>query len=144
MVDVMRNVTVKEAMTRDFPTVTAKTKLDDIMKLFQKTGHHGFPVVDEYGLLVGVVTQTELERHLGVTSVNNKLIASEIAIKHLFVAYPDQTLDRLLDAIDESEARIPVVSRGGERHFIGVLGRHEIISIYRKKTRRRGSTKRFR
>ncbi len=143
MADVMRNVTVKEAMTRDFPTVPAKMKLDDIVKLFQKTGHHGFPVVDEHGLLVSVITQNELQRQLGVTSAKNKLTASDIAISHPFVAYPDQTLDRLLDAIDESEARIPVVKRGDEQRLLGVLGRHEIISIYLRKTRRRTPTKRL-
>lgn len=137
MADVMRSVTVKEAMTRDFPTVPAGMKIDDIVKLFQKTGHHGFPVVDEKGLLAGVVTQTELERQLGATLVKSKLTAGDIATKHPFVAYPDQTLDRLLDAVDEAEARIPVVSRGSERRLLGVLGRHEIIGIYRKKTRRR-------
>jgi len=137
MADVMRSVTVKEAMTRDFPTVPAVMKVDDIVKLFQKTGHHGFPVVDEKGLLAGVVTQTELERQLGATLVKKNLTAGDIATKYPFVAYPDQTLDRLLDAVDDAEARIPVVSRGGERRLLGVLGRHEIIGTYRRKTRRR-------
>ena len=143
MADVMRSVTVKEAMTRDFPTVPAAMKVDGLVKLFQKTGHHGFPMVDEKGLLAGVVTQTELERHLGAASVKNKLTAGDIATKHPFVAYPDQTLDRLLDAVDEAEARIPVVSRGGERRLLGVLGRHEIIATYRRKARRRTPAKRL-
>lgn len=142
MADVMRSVTVKEAMTRDFPTVPAVMKVDELVKLFQKTGHHGFPVVDEKGLLIGVVTLTQLERQLGATSVKDKLTAGDIAIKRPFVAYPDQTLDRLLDAVDEAEARIPVVSRGDERRLLGVLGRHEIIATYRKKARRRTPAKR--
>jgi len=143
MTDVMRNVTVKEAMSRGFPTVPATMKVDELVKLFQKTGHHGFPVVNKEGFLDGVVTQTELERQLGATSVKNKLTAGDIATKHPLVAYPDQTLDRLLDAVDEAEARIPVVSREGGRRLLGVLGRHEIIATYRKKARRRIPAKRL-
>ena len=125
-----------------FPVVdddglSVEMKIDGLIRLFQKTGHHGFPVVDDDGLLAGVVTQTDLERQLGVASVDRKLTAGDIATKHPFVAYPDQYLDRLLDNIAEAEARIPVVSREDSQHLLGVLGRHEIISVYRKKTRRR-------
>ncbi len=137
MADVMRTVTVKEAMTKDFPTVPVTMKIDGLVRLFQKTGHHGFPVVDKNGLLVGVVTQTDLERQLGAASVDKKLTVVDIANKHPFVAYPDQYLDRLLDNIDEAEARIPVVSREDSQRLLGVLGRHEIIGVYRKKARRR-------
>jgi CIC family chloride channel protein len=137
MADVMRTVTVREAMTRNFPTVPVEMKIDGLIRLFQKTGHHGFPVVDKNGLLGGVVTQTDLERQLGATSVDRKLTAGDIATKHSFVAYPDQYLDRLLDSIDEAEARIPVVSRDDSQRLLGVLGRHEIISVYRRKARRR-------
>ena len=112
-------------------------KIDELAKLFQKTGHHGFPVMDDNGLLAGVVTQTDLERRLGAALANRKLIAGDIAAKNPFVAYPDQTLDRLIDSVDESEARIPVVSREDSRRLLGVLGRHEIISAYRGKARRR-------
>lgn len=134
--DVMRTVTVSEAMTKDFPTVPVTMRIDELVRLFQKTGHHGFPVVDEDGRLVGVVTERGLERQLGVTSADKKLAAGDIAGKNPFVAYPDQTLDMLLDMIDEAEARIPVVSREDSQRLLGVLGRHEVISIYRRKTRR--------
>jgi CIC family chloride channel protein len=135
--DVMRTVTVREAMTRDFPTVPATMQIDKLVKLFQKTGHHGFPVLDNDGLLIGVVTQNDLERQLETTSGNRKLTVNDIAARNPFVAYPDQTLDRLIDRVDEAEARIPIVSREDSQRLLGVLGRHEIISVYRRKTKRR-------
>ncbi|MFA5316804.1 MAG: chloride channel protein [Dehalococcoidales bacterium] len=137
MTDIMRSVTVKEAMTKDFPTVPATMKIDGLVRVFQKTGHHGFPVVDKNGFFAGLVTQTDLERQLGAASVDKMLTAGDIAARHPFVAYPDQYLDRLLDNIDEAEARIPVVSREDSHRLLGVLGRHEIIAVYRKKTRKR-------
>ncbi|MFC1910090.1 CBS domain-containing protein [Chloroflexota bacterium] len=141
MADVMRTVTVKESMTKDFPTILVTMKIDGLVRAFQKTGHHGFPVVDKNGLLVGVVTQTDLEQHLGAATVDSKLTVGDIAAKHPFVAYPDQYLDRLLDNIGGAEARTPVVSREDSQRLLGVIGRHEIIAVYRKKTRRRLPTK---
>jgi len=137
MADVMRTITVKETMTRDFPTVPVTMKIDRLVRLFQKTGHHGFLVMDKNGLFVGVVTQTGLEQQLRVSSKDKQFIAGDIVDTHPFVAYADQYLNKLLDNIDDAEARIPVVSREDNRRLLGVVGRHEIISIYRKKSKKR-------
>ena len=99
-------------------------------------GHHGFPVLDEEGHLIGVLTETDVALHMDATSSEEKPTAADIVAKNPFVTYPDQTLDRLLEAIEETEARIPVISRGDNR-LLGVIGRHELISVYRKKAGRR-------
>jgi CIC family chloride channel protein len=124
-------------MTRDFPTLPATMTLAKLIKIFQKTGHHGFPVLDDNGNLVGVLNETDIARHLDASSSENKLTAGDIVTRNTFVAYPEQSLDRLLEAIEETEARIPVVSRENPRHLLGVVGRHELISAYRKRARRR-------
>jgi len=135
--DVMRTITVEEAMTRNFPTVPSTMKVDQLVAQFRKTGHHGFPVVDEKGLLAGIVTQTDVERHLGTSRGQNLLKVDDIATKSPSVAYPDQTLDRVLGAIDEEYGRIPVVSREDRRRLVGCLRRHDIIRAYRKQMKKR-------
>jgi CIC family chloride channel protein len=138
--DVLRTTTVSEAMTREYPTLPATMKISQLIKLFQRAGHHGYPVVDENRHVVGVLTETDIARHLDSSSGDNKLTAADIVAKNPFVAYPDQSLDRLIDTIGESEARIPVVSRDTQQ-LLGVVGRHEIISTYRKKAGRRLTTR---
>ena len=81
-----------------------------ILRQFRQTGHRGFPVIDDDGNLIGVLTEAYMSHHLDTTTENN-LTAGDIVEKNPFVVYPDQRLDRLLEAIEESEARIPVVSR---------------------------------
>ena len=141
MGDVLRTTTVKEAMTRDYPTVPSTTTMSKITKMFQKTGHHGFPVVDEKGSLIGVLTEIDVTRNMENAAVDNKLTAVDIVAKNPFVVYPDQTLDRLVEVIEESEARIPVVSRENNTQLLGVLGRHELLSAYRKKSGKRAVPK---
>lgn len=140
--DIMRTITVEEAMTRNFPTVPSTMKVDQLLTQFRKTGYHGFPVLDEKGLLAGIVTQTDVERYLGMSKGQSQLNVEDIAIKSPFVAYPDQTLDRVLGDIDEEYGRIPVVSRDDRRRLLGCLRRHDIIRAYRRKLRSRRPTKR--
>jgi CIC family chloride channel protein len=135
--DVLRTTTVKDAMTRDYPTLPANMTITQLVKIFQKTGHHGFPVLDDNGDFIGVITETDIARHLETISTKGQLTAADIVTHNPFVAYPDQTLDRILEAIEESEARIPIVSRENQQQLLGVVGRHELISAYRKKARRR-------
>ena len=60
--DVMAEINVAEIMTRNFPTVPATMTLPELMDEFHESGHHGFPVVDNWGDLYGVVTLQDVER----------------------------------------------------------------------------------
>jgi CIC family chloride channel protein len=134
--DVLRMTAVREAMTRNFPTVPAALPMNQLIRLFERSGHHGFPVLDEEGRLVGIVSESDITRQIDTAVGEQKKTARDIAAVNPLVAYPDQTLDRLIEAIEESEARLPVVSREDARQLLGVIGRHELISAYRRKAKR--------
>lgn len=131
--DVMRMITVGEAMTRDFPTVQSTAPASTLLGLFQKTRHHGFPVLDAEGNLFSVVTLKDLEESMEMEA--NNLTIGDIAVKSPFVAYPDQSLQEVLGAEEEDYGRIPVVTRSDERRLVGVLRRYDIITAYRKRAR---------
>jgi CIC family chloride channel protein len=136
MSDVMRNITVKEAMTCNFPTVPDTMRVSKLLNEFRKTGHHGFPVVDKEGKLAGIVTQTDVERHLVTTAGRERQLVGDIATKSPFVAYPEQTLDKVLSGTEEEYGRIPVVSHDDARCLVGVLRRQDIIRAYQKKAKK--------
>lgn len=52
--------TAREIMTRDVQTVTESTSLDQLAKAFGETGVSGFPVLDDAGRPIGVVTESDL------------------------------------------------------------------------------------
>lgn len=132
--DIMRTISVKDVMTRNFTTVKAGMGLEALLELFRKTGHHGFPVVDEEGNLSGIVTLTDVERSLGKSA--DSLTVADIATRSPYVVYPDQTLDRVLRAAEDEYGRIPVVSREDRRKLVGVLQRRDIIRAYRSRARK--------
>ncbi|NQT71502.1 MAG: DUF4445 domain-containing protein [Chloroflexi bacterium] len=129
--NVMKTIAVGSVMTRDFPAMSSTMLAREIANMSRDTGHHGFPVVDEEGHLVGVVTLADLASCL--RAGNADLPVGDIVTKFPLVAFPDQSLYEVLTATDEDYGRIPVVSREDEGHLLGVLRRQDIIRAYRNK-----------
>lgn len=125
---VLDEVPVAQAMSRDFPVVNASAPVSKVADLIAETGHRGFPVVDEVGQLVGVVTMADLQQARSRRTAHR---VGEIATKQVVVAYPDQTVhDAVGNLGDLDVGRIPVVTRNGERKLLGVLRRHDIVRAY--------------
>jgi CIC family chloride channel protein len=125
----MKLVTVAEAMTRNFPTVPPTMPVSELVTKLRRSGHHGFPVVDEKGNLVGVVTLTDVETAMARGSPEG-LTVDDIATKSVMVAYPDQHIYDVLFKLGVDVGRIPVVDRKNPEQLLGVLRRHDIVSAY--------------
>lgn len=125
----MKMVTVAEAMTRNFPTVPPTMPVSELVTKLRRSGHHGFPVVDEKNNLVGVVTLTDVETAMAKGSPEG-LTVDDIATKSVMVAYPDQYIYDVLVKLGVDVGRIPVVDRKNPKQLLGVLRRHDIVSAY--------------
>jgi len=131
--DVLSSITVGEAMSRNFPAVSSTTPVAQLIDKIHRTGHHGFPVVDENGHLCGCVTLEDVEA--AISKKNPSLVVNDIATKSLIVAYPDQSIHEALSQFGGGDVgRIPVVSRDDPKKLLGVLRRHDIIRVYIKAT----------
>jgi len=127
----LRSITVGEAMTRNFPTVSPQMSVPELIDKLNKTGHHGLPVVDENGHLYGMVTLTDVESR--ITGDIKKLTVADIATTRLITAYPDQLLSELVEHLGMGTSeipRIPVVSRRDPTKLLGVLRRQDIVKGY--------------
>ncbi|MBN1369219.1 MAG: chloride channel protein [Dehalococcoidaceae bacterium] len=125
----MKEISVSQIMSRNFPTVDLNMPIDELSDKLKKSGHHGFPVLDENGNLAGVVTVTDLVSAMQRGSTENMTVA-DIATRNPKVAYPDQTLHDVMVIIGSDVGRIPVVERGNPQKLLGVLRRHNIVSAY--------------
>lgn len=138
--DPLQFVTVGEVMSRDFPTVSPKMPITELATELERTGHHGFPVIDDEGRLYGCVTLSDVEE--GLERGNPDLKVRDIATRNPVTAYPEQSVrDILLRLGTMDVGRIPVVARDDPSRLLGVLRRHDIIRAYRKaaaEAKRRG------
>ncbi len=135
----LREVTVEEAMTWDFPTVLPTMPVRDLVTKLRRTGHHGFPVVNEKGEFVGVVTILDVETAMSEGG-SSDLTVDDIASKSVVVAHPDEYIhDVFIKLGTRDVGRIPVVARNNPKRLLGVLRRHDVLTAYTKKMRRRHS-----
>ncbi len=131
-VNILELVTVEEAMTPDFTTIPATMTLEQAQTLFEHTGHHGFPVLDGEGLLLGMVTLTDIRR---ATEQDLPLHTpvEQIATRELVVAYPEQRLATVLHQFAMADVgRLPVVDPVDTRILLGVVRRSDIVKAYRR------------
>ncbi len=127
--DALEAVTVGEVMTRDFPTVLPSTTLPQLMDRFHESGHHGFPVVDEWGDLYGIVTLEDVEK--ATPHKDLPLTIADIATRSPVVAYPDQSVKEALGQLGGRHVgRIPVVDRTYPNRLLGVLRRRDVVTAY--------------
>jgi CIC family chloride channel protein len=129
----LREVTVGEAMTPNFPTVPPTMPIRELMTKLRRTGHHGFPVVNEKGDFVGVVTIADVEAAMTTKGSPSTLTVKDIASKSVVVAYPDEFIHDVFVKLGSRDVgRIPVVDRRNPKRLLGVLRRHDVLTAYSK------------
>jgi CIC family chloride channel protein len=133
----LREVTIEDAMTRDFPTVLPTMSVRQLLTKLRRSGHRGFPVVNKEGEFIGVVTISDVERAMSAGG-SADLTVDDIATKSLVVAYPDEYVHDVFVRLGTREVgRIPVVDRKNPKRLLGVLQRHDVLVAYAKVIRRR-------
>jgi CIC family chloride channel protein len=129
-VDLLEKVRVEEVMTRNFPTIPADMLIPELVNIFARSTHHGFPVINKNGKLTGMVTLSDVEETMGK---REQLTVADITTTDIITAYPDETLHDVVHRLGTSEVgRIPVVDRKDRTRLIGVLRRYDIVKAYAK------------
>lgn len=62
-------MTVGDIMTSECVTVSPESSLEELVAMFQETKFVTFPVVDEQGGLVGIITQTDIINLIGAGKI---------------------------------------------------------------------------
>jgi len=134
-VDHLAHVVVKEVASRKVVTLRADQRLVDARRWLEAEGtvgvgpatHQGFPVLDEAGLLIGVVTR----RDLLDPAYSDEEIVAETIKRAPAVAYEDSTLRDAADhMVLEGVGRLPVVSRNNPRVVVGIISRSDLLSAH--------------
>ncbi|MCL5946619.1 MAG: chloride channel protein [Chloroflexi bacterium] len=129
--DILETITVGEIMTTSVTTIAGTTSLEDAAALFQSSGHHGFPVINQAGELAGIVTLSDIERAADIAPEGATV--ADVMTKQIITAYPDQSVASAVQQLGAQDVgRIPVVDRQQPRHLAGLLRRADIINAYHR------------
>jgi H+/Cl- antiporter ClcA/predicted transcriptional regulator len=131
--DFLDTVLVRDMMSPNVRTLRTGDTLEAVRQWMATrvagTTHQGFPVLDESGTLVGVLTRRNL---LDPENTGDKRIGDLLQRRPSFV-YEDLTLRDAADHMVRHDiGRLPVLSRG-ENKLVGILTRSDLIRAHRRR-----------
>jgi len=130
-VNVLRTRFVADVMTQAARViaVTPAMTLRQVRNLILETGHQGFPVLDESGKLVGIVTGHDILEALKKDRERARdWPVSAVMKQELVVAYPEETLDLVWERMRlHGIGRLPVVDRRDPSRLLGIVTRGDLI-----------------
>jgi H+/Cl- antiporter ClcA/CBS domain-containing protein len=89
--------------------------------------HQGFPVIDEDGLLIGVVTRRDFFN----PDVPTDTMIAELITRPPVVVFDDSTLRDAADQmVVERVGRLPVVERDNPRRIVGIISRSDLLEAH--------------
>ena len=108
---------VQAAMVTDFRVLAPRDSLTSASAALLAGSQIDFPVVDDDGVLVGVLTRTELIR--GLTTGGPDAVVASVMLRTFETADPSEMLDAALGRLQGCEcSSLPVVRRG---HILGIV-----------------------
>jgi arabinose-5-phosphate isomerase len=105
------------------PLTTLGTKMSDAIVEISAKGFGCVGVTDAHGMLVGIVTDGDLRRHMGPDLLSAKV--DDVMTPNPKVAQSDQLATELLDLLNSSKITTVFVAEG--RKPIGILHMHDLL-----------------
>lgn len=130
-VEVLQGIRVSEVMQSNPATLLETRTLDEAAVFFQRTHHHGAPVVNADGELVGILTLTDLDRIQAQDGEMNKVTVGQACTQNPLVIYPDESIGTALRRMGPRNiGRLPVVDHQNPHKLLGVLSRSDLVRAY--------------
>jgi CBS domain-containing membrane protein len=148
-----RAIGVSQAMSQPVRTVHPQTPLADAAHLMVTERISGLPVVDDAGALVGIITEADFLRALGVPahqphhnlwqtleSLFSHLTqhgaleapdapVTEHMIKHVVCVHPEQDLHDVIEIMKRNSVKRVVVC-DNERQVLGMITRSDLVRVF--------------
>ena len=132
-VDLFNLLRVGEVMDSDAPTISSRATVLQLSDLIASgdaklSRRQGTLILDEQGLLVGIITRGDLLRAMSGKAASQTTVL-EAGKSNPIVTFADELLhDAIAKMLRHDVGRLPVVDRANPRKVIGYLGRANIVA----------------
>jgi CIC family chloride channel protein len=128
--DLLSEIDVDTVMVKDVIFLKEKMTFQEMQTIVKETRHTGFPVVNEEGILVGLLADAEVYTAL-LTSKPAELTVGAMMRKVVRTVRPQASLRSAIQIMNESgQDRVPVVDNLNPQRIIGLVSRSQIIKVY--------------
>ena len=129
-IDLLDSVRVGDAMTKKSMVAHQDLTLAELQGVLDRGRHHGVPVVDDHGNLVGVVTVTDILRAGGPS---DQVTVREAMTPKPVTVTPETPASEALERMAAlGVGRIPVVDNEDPRHLLGMFRREDAVNAYHR------------
>lgn len=126
-------IEVGSAMVTDVVCLKETDSFDSLKRTIETSRHTGFPVVNDKGLLIGLLSDSELHAALDAGGMPNQLTVGSMMRKNVRTVTPDMSLRAAIRVMNESgQDRVPVVDNMNPQHIVGLITRSHIITAYKR------------
>jgi chloride channel protein, CIC family len=125
---------VREVMRTNVVALPAASRIEDLAASLrnggsQPRGQRLYPVLEEGGGMLGVLTRTDVQDLLADGSpLDRAKLLQDAAKSDVVVAYPDEPLRAVMYRMAETSlTRFPVVERGPDRKLMGMIALNDML-----------------
>ncbi len=135
-VDALEFQLAGQLMTRDPKTLPGSMSINDVLHFFaDEAQHRSYPVVDQEGRLLGLVSRTDALRWQVAKKVEGQL-GDHLSDASTQFAYPDTPSGSIADMMVESGVgRVPIIDPE-TRRVVGIISRQDLLKV--RATQKRG------
>ncbi|RMB35626.1 H+/Cl- antiporter ClcA [Sphingomonas sp. PP-F2F-G114-C0414] len=138
-VDPLDLMQAEQLMSRTPATLPGSMTTADAATFFaERAEHRSYPVVDDAGRVLGLVSRTDALRWRTMQPGTDVSLTETLSDASLLVAYPDTPIGVVADMMVESGVgRVPIIARD-TRQVVGILSRQDLLKA--RRTQRQSET----
>ncbi|HBK81707.1 MAG TPA: hypothetical protein DDZ83_18890 [Nitrospinae bacterium] len=126
----LHEIHVSDAMVQEVTTLNARLTIKEAIAQTEALDFAGFPVVDDGGLLLGIISAAEL-RQAQAAGLDGQEVIETATTKYVIHAHPDQSLDSVMAKLGARNfSRLPVVSREDPTRLLGIITVEDIMNTF--------------
>lgn len=128
---VLTLLNIDSVIEKDFLTVTPDMLLGDLVKVIAKSPRNAFPVVDQQGILLGVVQLDNIRNIMFRPELYDRFKVSKFMVSVPAKIVLNTPMDRVMQIFDDTKAwNLPVIDEQGK--YIGFMSKSKIFNSYRE------------
>jgi CIC family chloride channel protein len=122
---------IATVVEKDFKKVKPEFTLGELVKVVSRSKRNLFPVIDEEGVLVGVLTLDDFRNIMFDRSLYEETYVSELMSPPPDVVDVKENMSSVMKKFQESGAwNLPVIENG---KYLGFVSKSKLFSVYRRK-----------
>ncbi len=119
---------VRDVMRASFNAVPDTAPLDDILDLFNKSREGTIYVVDDSGLLMGLIQLHDVKQFINDPTLGSVVIAADLT-RPSPVVHAEESLAQVIGRFDDPDLdELPVVDRAEQPRLMGRITRRDIVT----------------